>query len=182
MTSHPNQTVPIKGLFETHLTVSDLQRSIDFYRDKLGLQLALKVSDRNAAFFWIGDSRRSMLGLWSIGSSPLGLTLHIAFDVNLSDLLDAPNRLKARGISPLTFFGKETEEPSVITWMPAARYLLPRSRWSLDRVSDNVRRGTGRKSRNCYLVKVDWWPKNANRLVIASRGKPSSRRETSARS
>ena len=120
MTSHPNQSVPIKGLFETHLTVSNLQRSIDFYRDKLGLQLALKVSDRNAAFFWIGDSRRSMLGLWSIGSSPLGLTLHIAFDVNLSDLLDAPNRLKALGISPLTFFGEETEEPSVITWMPAA--------------------------------------------------------------
>lgn len=61
-----------------------------------------------------------MLGLWSIGSSPLDLTLHIAFDVNLSDLLDAPNRLKALGISPLTFFGKETEEPSVISWMPAA--------------------------------------------------------------
>jgi len=121
MTSpHSNQRVPIKGLFEAHLTVSNLQRSIDFYRDKLGLQLALKVSDRNAAFFWIGDSRRSMLGLWSIGSAPLGLTLHIAFDVNLEDLLSAPKRLRAQGISPLTFFGEETDEPSVIGWMPAA--------------------------------------------------------------
>jgi lactoylglutathione lyase len=120
MTLYSNQCIPVKGLFEAHLTVSNLQRSIDFYRDKLGLQLALKVSDRNAAFFWIGDSRRSMLGLWSVGSAPLGMTLHIAFDVNLSDLLIAPKRLRDQGISPLTFFGEETDEPSVIGWMPAA--------------------------------------------------------------
>jgi lactoylglutathione lyase len=116
----PPPRVPIRGLFETHLTVSNLKRSIAFYRDKVGLQLALKVSDRNAAFFWIGESHRSMLGLWEIGSSPLGLTLHIAFDVNLNDLLAAPKRLRAEGITPLTFFGEETNEPSVICWMPAA--------------------------------------------------------------
>jgi lactoylglutathione lyase len=120
MTSQPRQSVPINGLFETQLTVSNLQRSIGFYRDKLGFQLALKISDRNAAFFWIGDSHRSMLGLWSIGSAPLGLTLHVAFDVNLDDLLSAPMRLRAQGISPLSFFGEETDEPSVIGWMPAA--------------------------------------------------------------
>ena len=45
------EPIPIQGLFEVHLTVSDLQRSIDFYRDIVGLQLALEVSDRNAAFF-----------------------------------------------------------------------------------------------------------------------------------
>ena len=120
MTLYSNQSIPLKGLFEAHLTVSNLQRSIDFYRDKLGLQLTLKVSDRNTAFFWIGDSRRSMLGLWSIGSAPIGLTLHIAFDVNLEDLLNAPKLLRAQGISPLTFFGEATDEPSVIGWMPAA--------------------------------------------------------------
>ncbi len=120
MTLYSDQSIPVKGIFEAHLTVSNLRRSIDFYRDKLGLQLALKVSDRNAAFFWIGDSRRSMLGLWSIGSAPLGLTLHIALDVKLEDLLNAPKLLRARGISPLTFFGEEADEPSVIGWMPAA--------------------------------------------------------------
>jgi lactoylglutathione lyase len=75
--------VPIYGLFETHLTVSDLQRSITFYRDIVGLQLAFEVSERNAAFFWIGDnvSRCSMLGLWSVGTAPLGLNLHVAFEV-----------------------------------------------------------------------------------------------------
>ncbi|HJT48295.1 MAG TPA: VOC family protein [Nitrososphaeraceae archaeon] len=115
--------VPIYGLFETHLTVSDLQRSITFYRDIVGLELALEVSERNAAFFWIGHnaSRRSMLGLWSVGTAPIGLNLHIAFEVTaINDLLDAPKRLKDNGIIPLSFFGKESMEPSVIGWMPAA--------------------------------------------------------------
>ena len=61
-----------------------------------------------------------MLGLWSLGTAPLGLILHLAFEVALNDLLDAPNRLKAKGIKPLSFFGEETTEPSVISWMPAA--------------------------------------------------------------
>ena len=116
--------IPLCGLFETHLTVSDLQRSIAFYRDILGLQLALEVSQRNAAFFWIVDHsspRRSMLGLWSVGTAPLGLNLHVAFEVAaINDLLDAPKRLKDQGIVPLSFFGKESMEPSVIGWMPAA--------------------------------------------------------------
>ncbi|HZE77507.1 MAG TPA: VOC family protein [Nitrososphaeraceae archaeon] len=115
--------VPIHGLFETHLTVSDLQRSIIFYRDIVGLQLAHEVSEGNAAFFWIGDhtSRCSMLGLWSVGTAPLGLNLHIAFEVApINDLLDAPELLKDHGIVPLSFFGKESWEPSVIGWMPAA--------------------------------------------------------------
>ena len=116
MTDH----VRIRRLFETHLTVSDLQRSIDFYRDVIGLKLAFEASERNLAFFWIGKSGCSMLGLWSLGTAPLGLTLHLAFDVALDDLLDAPKYLITQGIKPLSFFGMETSEPSVICWMPAA--------------------------------------------------------------
>jgi lactoylglutathione lyase len=121
MTEH----VPVYGLFETHLTVSNLPRSIRFYRDIVGLQLAVEASERNAAFFWIGDpsysSRHSMLGLWSVGTAPLGLNLHVAFEVAaINDLLDAPKRLKDQGIMPLSFFGIESMEPSVIGWMPAA--------------------------------------------------------------
>ena len=116
--------VPVHGLFETHLTVSNLHRSIGFYLNIIGLQLALEVSERNAAFFWIGDStttRRSMLGLWSIGTVPLGLTLHVAFEVvAIEDLLYAAKWLKSQGIMSLSFFGVETKEPSVIGWMPAA--------------------------------------------------------------
>ena len=112
--------VPVRRLFESHLTVSDLQRSVSFYRDSVGLTLALEVPERNAAFFWVGEAGDSLLGLWSLGSSPLGLTLHVAFEVTINDLLDAPKRLEAQGITPLSFFGAETTEPSVIGWMPAA--------------------------------------------------------------
>jgi lactoylglutathione lyase len=112
--------VPVRRLFESHLTVSDLQRSVSFYRDLVGLSLALEVPERNAAFFWVGEAGDSLLGLWSLGSSPLGLTLHVAFEVTINDLLDAPKRLEAQGITPLSFFGTGTTEPSVIGWMPAA--------------------------------------------------------------
>ena len=63
-----------------------------------------------------------MLGLWSIGTAaPIGLTLHVAFGVvAINDLLDAPKRLKDKGIIPLSFLDKECMEPSVIGWMPAA--------------------------------------------------------------
>jgi lactoylglutathione lyase len=114
------EPIPVQGLFETHLAVSDLQRSIKFYQDIVGLQLALEVTDRNAAFFWIGDSKHSMLGLWSFGSILMGLNLHIAFEVAIDDLLAASNRLRLNRIRPLSFYGVETTEPSVIGWMPAA--------------------------------------------------------------
>ncbi len=74
-----------------------------------------------------------MLGLWSIGTAPIGFTLHVAFEVAaINDLLDAPKRLKDQGIIPLSFFGIECMEPSVIGWMPAGSHLLQRSRWPLD--------------------------------------------------
>lgn len=100
--------------------VRDLERSTDFYRDVVGLALALEVPERDAAFFWVGDRGRSMLGLWGIGSAPMGMELHIAFEVGLQDVLSAPAELRSRGVTPLSFFGEEAGEPSVIGWMPAA--------------------------------------------------------------
>jgi len=115
-----SQSVPVRGLFETHLTVSDLSRAVTFYRDVVGLPLALELPERGAAFFWIGAPGEAMLGLWSLGSAPMGLSLHVAFKVSLTDVLHACDRLRARGVTPLSFFGTETTEPSVIGWMPAA--------------------------------------------------------------
>jgi len=112
--------VPVHGLFEAHLTVSDLPRSVAFYRDVVGLSVALEVPDRGATLFWIGKPGQAMLGLWSLGSAPMGLSLHVAFTVSLNDVLDASERLCSRGVTPLSFFGTETTEPSVIGWMPAA--------------------------------------------------------------
>jgi catechol 2,3-dioxygenase-like lactoylglutathione lyase family enzyme len=67
--------VPVRGLYKTHISVSDLQRSVKFYREVIGLLLALETPDRNAAFFRVGDAGSSMLGLWSLGTAPPGLTL-----------------------------------------------------------------------------------------------------------
>jgi lactoylglutathione lyase len=112
--------VPVRALFETHLTVRDVSRSVEFYRDVVGLPLALNLQERNAAFMWIGGRGRAMLGLWGIGSSVNSLRLHIAFEVSLDDLLRSPERLRAQGVTPMSFFGEETSEPDVLAWMPAA--------------------------------------------------------------
>jgi lactoylglutathione lyase len=116
MTATPKAT----GLFEAHLTVSDLDRSVEFYRDVVGLPLALVLEERGAAFFWIGGTGEAMLGLWSLGSAPMGLSLHIALKASLADVLAACGGLRSNGVTPLSFFGAETSEPSVIGWMPAA--------------------------------------------------------------
>lgn len=114
-------SVQINGLFEAHLTVSDLDRSIAFYQDVVGLQLAHCVPQRHATFFWIGQPGKSMLGLWSIHSSPMRMRLHIAFDTSLDNVIASIDRLKAEGITPRHGGGgSPIEEPIVIGWMPAA--------------------------------------------------------------
>jgi lactoylglutathione lyase len=112
--------VPIKGLFEAHLTVSDLDRSIEFYRDVLGLPLAHRIAARNVAFFWVPSSDKAMLGLWSIGTSPLRLRLHIAFDVALPQVFESVAALRRAGLTPRSGNGTPIDEPVVLTWMPAA--------------------------------------------------------------
>lgn len=116
-----NTPVPVTGLYESHLTVSDLARSIAFYRDVVGLELAHTVPQRHAAFFWIGGRDRSMLGLWSIGSSPIHLRLHIAFRTGLEQVIRSVDALRSQGIVPRRRGGgPELDEPVVFPWMPAA--------------------------------------------------------------
>ena len=110
----------ITGIYETHLPVRSLDRSIPFYRDKLGLTLATLIPERKIAFFWVGDKTQSMLGLWEAGSAPLHMVLHFAFRMPLEHVLTAPARLSAQGITPRGFDGTPVDEPDVIGWMPAA--------------------------------------------------------------
>ena len=112
--------IPIRDLFETHLTVADLQRSMAFYGDVLGLDLAQVFPERRVAFYWIGGRGNSMLGLWGAGSGPQKMSLHLAFKSDLNDLLHAPARLRASGVVPLDFSGEPADEPVVLAWMPAA--------------------------------------------------------------
>lgn len=113
--------IPVTGLYESHLMVSDLERSIKFYRDIVGLELAHTIPKRNAAFFWIGQGKTSMLGLWSIHSSPIRLRLHIAFNTGLDDVIRSVDFLRSKSITPRRGGGgPETDEPVVFPWMPAA--------------------------------------------------------------
>jgi lactoylglutathione lyase len=112
--------IPIRDLFESHLTVSDLRRSMAFFDDVLGLEIAQVFPDRKVAFYWIGGRGRSMLGLWEVGTGPQPLSLHIAFRVDLPDLLRASESLRAANVTPLDFAGNPTAEPVVFAWMPAA--------------------------------------------------------------
>jgi lactoylglutathione lyase len=108
---------PIHGLYEAHLTVGDLERSIAFYRDTLGLTLAHRIPRRRAAFFWMGAPKQSMLGLWETGSAPNRLRLHISFATSLPDVIASIPRLREAGIEPRA---DSRDEPVVFGWMPAA--------------------------------------------------------------
>ncbi len=106
-------------LFEAHLPVSNLDASIAFYRDVLGLPLAYVTPERHAAFFWIGSPGAAMLGVWAAGASPQKLALHIAFRVTVDEVVNAPAAMRAAGITPLDFDGQPADQPVVLAWMPA---------------------------------------------------------------
>jgi len=112
--------VPIQSLFEAHLHVSNLPRSLAFYGEVLGMPVAAQFPDRRVAFLWVGAPGKGMLGLWDIGTTPQRLELHLAFTVSLQDLLKAVETLRNSGIQPLGFHGEATDEPVVLAWMPAA--------------------------------------------------------------
>jgi lactoylglutathione lyase len=132
--------IPIECLFETHITVSDLQRSIAFYRDVVGLELGIVQSERPAAFFWIGGRGRSMLGVFSLGSCSLTMRHHLAFQASLQDVLAAPQELRAAGITPLGGEREPIDEPVVFAWGP------PRP------CSSRIRRGTSWSTSPCCLI------------------------------
>jgi lactoylglutathione lyase len=110
--------VPINGIFETHLLVSDLKRSVAFYRDVLGLPVAYEVPARKVAFLWIGGEGNAMLGIWET-SAPLGMQYHFAFSARTEDIIASVDALRSAGVAPLGFHGEPTDEPVVLTWMPA---------------------------------------------------------------
>ena len=109
----------ILGIYETHLTVENLDRSIAFYRDIVGLELGARFEERKIAFFWVDDKRTGMLGLWETGTGPLKMRLHIALRMTKENLLRAPAALVHHGVQPLGFKGEPVTEPIVIGWMPA---------------------------------------------------------------
>ncbi|MFJ7678538.1 VOC family protein [Peribacillus sp. NPDC097198] len=93
----------IKGLYEAHLPVSNLARSIEFYK-KLELELAFQ--NDTLAFFWI-EKGRSWLGLWETDQvqTPYHPSLrHVALHVDKKDIEHAKEWLGDKGIQIKTAF------------------------------------------------------------------------------
>lgn len=108
----------IKGLYETHLFVRSLERSIDFYA-KLGLKQSYFEAERRAAFFWIGKPKQAMLGLWEKSEQEID-TRHFAFECEPQWILnESVEFLKSRNLKPRNFLKDGTERPMVFAWMPA---------------------------------------------------------------
>lgn len=109
----------IIGLYETHLFVSDLERSIDFYSKTLGLKQCHFEQERRAAFFWIGKDKQSMLGLWEKPKDQIDIR-HFAFECDPEWILnESIDFLKSRNLKCRNFLNDGTERPMVFAWMPA---------------------------------------------------------------
>jgi lactoylglutathione lyase len=69
----------IKGLYEAHLFVENLENSIDFYSNKMKLEQCRFNDERRTAFFWVGKTKQFMLGLWEKPKEQIDIR-HFAFE------------------------------------------------------------------------------------------------------
>ena len=108
----------IQGLYETHLFVENLERSKDFDQNTLGLEFA-SYDSRTACFFWIGENKKNMLGLWQKPKEEIDIR-HSAFQVSEEFILnEASQFLKAKGLKPYNFLKDGTQLPTVFCRMPS---------------------------------------------------------------
>ena len=109
----------IKGLYETHLFVEDLERSIEFYSKTLGLKQCRFGAERRTAFFWIGKDKQAMLGLWEKPKEQFDIR-HYAFECEPEWILnESVDFLKSKNLNCWNFLNDGTEGPMVFVWMPA---------------------------------------------------------------
>jgi catechol 2,3-dioxygenase-like lactoylglutathione lyase family enzyme len=109
----------IKGLYETHLFVEDLERSIDFYSKVLGLTQCNMNDERRVAAFWIGKPQQQMLGLWEMPPDKIDKR-HFAFECDPNWIIHSSiNFLKEKNLTFYNFLKDNTERPMVFAWMPA---------------------------------------------------------------
>ncbi|RLJ77495.1 VOC family protein [Pedobacter alluvionis] len=109
----------IKGLFETHIYVENLERSIEFYSNVLGLIQCHYEEERRIAFFWVGKPREAMLGIWEKPKTEIDIR-HFAFRCEVDDVLNKSVQfLESKNLQPYNFLKSGNHEPMVFAWMPA---------------------------------------------------------------
>jgi len=110
----------IKGIYEAHLPVSDLKKSIEFYKK---LELEIAYQQEKLVFFWI-EKGRSWLGLWETDKvkTPYHPSLrHIAFQIDRDNMQGIKEWLEERDIAVSTNFGFPPEkQPLVLPNNPQA--------------------------------------------------------------
>ncbi|MGE7768879.1 VOC family protein [Peribacillus sp. NPDC096540] len=109
----------IKGIFETHINVSNYQKSAAFYEKLLNIIPLHEDIDRKSKFYWVGQPGESMLGIRENYPSSLVQRQHFAFKVNLEDISSAKEYLSDLGITTTNFFGESSEKLLVFPFMPA---------------------------------------------------------------
>ena len=109
----------IKGLYETHLFVENLERSMEFYSKTLGLKQSRMEEERRSVFFWIGEDKQAMLGLWEKPKEEIDLR-HFAFECDPEWILnESVDFLKSHNLNFWNFLQDDNQKPMVFCWMPA---------------------------------------------------------------
>lgn len=112
----------IKGLFETHINVSNYEASAAFYEKLLNIIPLHEDRVRKSKFYWVGQPGEAMLGIRENYPTPLVQRQHFAFRVDLADLTQAKTYLAGLGIEASNFFGDIPDSPDdlvVFPFMPA---------------------------------------------------------------
>ncbi len=109
----------IKGLYETHLYVCNLEKSMEFYSKVLGLKQCRFDAERRATFFWIGKEKQAMLGLWERPKEEIDLR-HFAFECDPKWIIEESVKfLESHNLNYWNFLQNNNKTPMVFCWMPA---------------------------------------------------------------
>jgi lactoylglutathione lyase len=98
----------IRGVYEVAIRVKDLQRSLAFYRDVLGLEEGLRDEQRPWVFLRAGGHDGMIVLQEDTGEWP---TQHVAFTVEASHIEAAADELRKHGMA--------VRGPVFHEWMPA---------------------------------------------------------------
>ncbi len=113
-------------LYETHLPVANTEVAKDFYTTVVGFPFAYHDPTCDIIFLWAASKEQGMIGLWGTNTAyeqenGMARKCHLAFAVSFDQLLAAIKKLNECGIKTLGFGGHQTQEPTVIGWMPSAQ-------------------------------------------------------------
>ena len=107
------------AVLETSLYVADLERSISFYRDVLGLRLISEFENRRGAAFRIGESIQLLFdpaqtaGPDDLPSHTGSGEGHVAFRVTAQELARWRAHLQAKGVAIEKEFSFGSQPPSI---------------------------------------------------------------------